>query len=89
MIATGLNLVNPQSWVPESQKTDVVFGESPEERVQRHAREQFGGAKPLIEPPGRTAIDPEGSDLARLSHNGALPSRRQFFPLHLPRQAGR
>ena len=74
MAATALNLANPQTFVPESEKTDKVFGESPEQRIQRHEQEQFGVGRPTYTPRG-TVIDPAGSDLERLISQWSSPEQ--------------
>ena len=74
MTATALNLANPQTWVPESEKTDKIFGESPEQRTQRHEQEQFGVGRPTYTPRG-TVMDPAGSDLERLISQWSSPEQ--------------
>ena len=70
--ATALNLVNPETWVPEEQKTDAVFGESAEERTARHAQEQFAVGQPLYTPTGST-MEPEGNELQRQLSQWSTP----------------
>ena len=85
LIATGLNLVSPTTWLPqaERERQAVSFGD-PRTPAEQAEAKMFQAGQPIYRPQG-TALDPEGSDMERILSQWSTPESMAMLPLGMSR----
>lgn len=85
MIATGLNLASPTTWLPQSERERqaMSFGD-PRTPAEQAQAKMFQGSKKIYQPQG-TSIDPQGSDLERLLSDWSTPEQMAMLPMGMSR----